>query len=56
MVAANPDKFELATTADDIVRIHRAGKIASLIGMEGGYSIDDSLGLLRQFAQQGGWQ
>jgi membrane dipeptidase len=53
IVAAHPDVFELATTADDIVRIHRAGKIASLIGMEGGYSIDDSLGLLREFFDAG---
>ena len=53
IVAAHPDAFELATTPDDIVRIHRAGKIASLMGMEGGYSIDDSLGLLRQFHAAG---
>jgi membrane dipeptidase len=53
IVAAHPDTFEMATTADDIVRIHRAGKIASLIGMVGGYSIDDSLGLLREFHQAG---
>ena len=53
LVAAYPDTFELANTADDIERIHRSGKIASLIGMEGGYSIDDSLGLLRQFHAAG---
>ncbi|NBB52247.1 membrane dipeptidase [Rhizobium sp. CRIBSB] len=53
LVAAYPTVFELATTADDIVRIHRAGRIASLIGMEGGYSIDDSLGLLREFYDSG---
>lgn len=53
LVAAHPDVFELATTADDIARIHRAGKIASLIGMEGGYSIADSLGLLREFHDAG---
>ena len=53
IVAAHPGVFELATTADDIVRIHRAGRIASLIGMEGGYSIDDSLALLRQFHDAG---
>ena len=53
IIAAHPDVFELATTADDIERIHAAGKIASLIGMEGGYSIDDSLGLLREFQQAG---
>lgn len=53
IVAAHPDVFELAATADDVERIHSAGKIASLIGMEGGYSIDDSLGLLREFHEAG---
>lgn len=54
MVAAYPETFELATTADDIVRIHGQGRIASLMGIEGGYSIDDSLGLLREFHEAGG--
>jgi membrane dipeptidase len=53
VVALHPDVFELATTADDIERIHKAGKIASLIGMEGGYDIADSLGLLRVFYASG---
>ncbi len=53
MVAAHPEAFELATTADDVQRIHRRGPIASLMGIEGGYSIDDSLGLLREFHQAG---
>ena len=53
LVAAHPDVFELATTADDVVRIHRRGRIASLMGIEGGYSIDDSLGLLREFHAAG---
>ncbi|WP_428150091.1 dipeptidase [Brevundimonas sp.] len=53
IVAAHPETFELATTADDVERIHGAGKIASLMGIEGGYSIDDSLGLLREFHQAG---
>ncbi|MBI2260070.1 MAG: membrane dipeptidase [Caulobacterales bacterium] len=53
LAAAYPDVFELATTADDIQRIHRRGRIASLIGMEGGYSIADSLGLLREFHDAG---
>ena len=39
----------LATTADDIERIHREGKIAALMGIEGGHAIEDSLRLLRDY-------
>ncbi len=47
MVARYSNDFEIALTADDVARAHRAGRIASLIGMEGGHSIDNSLGVLR---------
>lgn len=47
MVARYPDVFELAYTADDVVRIHKEGRIASMMGMEGGHSIENSLAALR---------
>ncbi len=48
MIARYPETFAFAATADDVERIHRSGRIACLIGIEGGYSIDDSLAVLRQ--------
>ena len=53
MVGRYPDVFEMAGTAADIVRIHREGKIASMIGLEGGHMIENSLGLLRAFYRDG---
>jgi membrane dipeptidase len=53
LVARYPETFEIARTADDIERIHKAGKIASMIGIEGGHAIENSLELLRRFHRQG---
>ena len=53
LVEKYPDHFELALTADDVERIFADGKIASLIGMEGGHSIANSLATLRMFYELG---
>jgi len=53
MVRRYPDTFELALTADDVERVFKKGRIASLIGMEGGHSIDNSLAALRMFYRLG---
>ena len=53
MVARHRNVFELAQTADDIVRIHRAGRIASMFGMEGGEAINNNLAILRDFRAEG---
>ncbi len=49
IVARHPADFTLATTADQIEQAHRDGRIAALIGIEGGHAIEDSLRLLRDF-------
>ena len=53
MAERYPDEFEMAYTADDVERIFDDGKIASLIGMEGGHSIANSLAVLRSFHRLG---
>ncbi len=53
LVERYPDHFELALTADDVERVFADGKIASLIGMEGGHSINNSLAVLRMFYELG---
>src|SRR5690606_26654479 len=53
MIKRYPETFEKALTADDVVRIQKSGKIASLIGVEGGHAIEDSLQNLRRLYDLG---
>jgi membrane dipeptidase len=53
MMRKYPQTFELALSATDVERIFKSGKIASMIGMEGGHSIDNSLAALRMFYRLG---
>lgn len=53
LVRRHPDRLELARTAEDVERIAARGKVASLIGVEGGHMIAGSLGILRILAQLG---
>jgi membrane dipeptidase len=49
----HPESLEMAFTSDDIRRIHKTGKVAALMGIEGGHAIEDSLSALRQFYRLG---
>lgn len=53
LVAAYPDELEMAVSADEIEAIKKRGKLACLIGVEGGHAIDDSLANLRLLHQLG---
>ena len=48
MVGRYPKDLQMAYSADDIMQAFKAGRVASLIGIEGGHQIDDSLPMLRQ--------
>jgi len=48
-----PDQIELALTAADIERISQQGKVAALMGIEGGHAIENDLGLLRMYHRLG---
>jgi len=52
LIRSQPD-FEQARTADDIERIHKAGRIACLMGVEGGHMMEDSMASLRIFHELG---
>src|ERR1700756_196272 len=47
--ARHPDRMRMAYSPADIEAAHREHKLAALMGIEGGHSIDDSLGLLRDY-------
>jgi membrane dipeptidase len=49
IIAAHPNDFAFATTADEIVAAHNNHKIAALMGIEGGHAIENSLRLLRDY-------
>jgi membrane dipeptidase len=53
MTAQYPKDLEMAYGAADIRRIHKNGKVASLIGIEGGHQINNSLAVLRQMYDAG---
>lgn len=53
IVAAYPKTFEMAVTAADVRRIQKSGRIASLLGIEGGHQIDGRLSVLRQMKELG---
>ena len=53
MATRYPRDFAMAYTAADVRRLHKAGRIACLIGVEGGHQINDSLAVLRQYYELG---
>ncbi len=53
LVRKYPNVFEIALTAADVERIQKSGKIASLMGVEGGHSIENSLGKLKELYLRG---
>ena len=53
IIARYPDVFETALTASDVERVFGGGKIASMLGIEGGHAIENSLGALRAYFDMG---
>jgi membrane dipeptidase len=53
MIELYPEAFEFASRADHVARIQRRGRIASFLGMEGGHTLENSLGALRSYRRLG---
>ena len=53
MITTYPDQLELALTANEVLEAHRQGKIASMMGIEGGHAIENSLSNLRMLYKAG---
>jgi membrane dipeptidase len=53
LTETHPNEIVLATSAADVRAAHKAGKIAALMGMEGGHMIDDNLSILRDYQRLG---
>jgi membrane dipeptidase len=53
VIARYPERLALALSADDIQRSFKRGRVASLLGMEGGHAIENSLGALRSYYDLG---
>jgi membrane dipeptidase len=51
--ARHPDRMTMASSVDDIERAHKEHKLAALLGIEGGHSIEDDIHLLRDFYRLG---
>jgi len=53
VIDANPDRIGLAVTAADVIRLKKEGKVAALMGIEGGHAIQNNLAALRMFHRLG---
>jgi membrane dipeptidase len=53
MIAQYPDKLGLALSADEVERVFKSGRVASLLGIEGGHALENSLGALRAYYDLG---
>jgi len=53
VIRQHPEHFELALTAEDVMRSFQNGKVASILAMEGGHAIENSLGALRAYYDLG---